>query len=284
VETLTLLATLWRRGTGHFSRRRVNAAGGSDAGRVRANNEDCFVMADLTEPARTVWSGDGPATLSSPRAFFVVADGMGGAAGGEVGSAMAASIICSQVQGAARDDRLRTAWQWRKTLVDAFETANRRIRDRGRDDPALHGMGTTATAVALARDVLYLAHVGDSRAYLVREGHAKRLTTDHTWLQYVRDSGRPDDLEADDPRRHALLRALGTGADVRVDFVHAGVQPHDTVILCTDGLWSTVGDDELARLLATHGDPAVVCDTLLGLANERGGPDNVTVLVARVGD
>ncbi|HEU5196797.1 MAG TPA: protein phosphatase 2C domain-containing protein [Methylomirabilota bacterium] len=277
-----LLATLWRRGLRR--ERMVRAAGASDPGRVRLNNEDCFVMADLVEPARTVWSDGEAAALASSRPLLVVADGMGGAAGGEIGSAMAGTIICGQMQDAVRERRLRTAWQWRKTLIEAFDVANRRIHDRARHDAALNGMGTTATAAAIARDVLYVAHIGDSRAYLVRDGKATRLTRDHTWLQYIRDAGRSADLSADDPRRNALLKALGTGRELTADFFHTPVRPHDTVVLCTDGLWSAVDDGELARLAAAHDDLAALCETLLGLASERGGQDNATAVVARVGE
>ena len=279
------LATLWRRGAGRFARQRlVSAAGASDAGRVRVNNEDCFVMADLAAPARTVWSDGDPAALDSPRPLFVVADGMGGAAGGEIGSAMATTIICGQVQDAVRGRRLRTPWQWRKTLIEAFDVANRRIHERAGHDATLTGMGTTATAAAIARDVLYVAHIGDSRAYLVRDGSATRLTRDHTWLQYIRDAGRSEDLSADDPRRNALLKALGSGRELTADFFHTGVRLHDVVVLCTDGLWSMVDDAELARLVVGHEDLATLCDRLLGLASDRGGQDNATVLVARVAE
>jgi len=181
-----------------------------------------------------------------------------------------------------REHRRRTAWQWRKTLADAFDVANQRIRSRAEADSALRGMGTTATAVAIVGDTLYAAHVGDSRAYLVRDGQARRLTRDHTWLQYMVESGRAETLAADDPRRNALLRALGTKADVTVDTAHVDVRPGDTVILCTDGLWSVVDDDELARAVAAHEDLRTLCDTLLALANGRGGRDNVTVVAARL--
>jgi PPM family protein phosphatase len=278
-----MLVTLWRRGADHFSRQRpVRAAGSSDVGRVRGNNEDYFVLADPARPAATVRGSDRDGAVTSSRPLLVVADGMGGAAGGEVASAMAANIICSHVEIAAREYRLRTGAQWRKTLTDAFVAANDRIRVRGEADAALRGMGTTATAVALAGDALYVAHVGDSRAYVIRDGRARRLTKDHTWLQYLIDAGRPDDTEAGDPRRNALLRALGTQPTVTVDVAHAEVRPGDTVILCTDGLWSVVDDAELARLVSPRADLSVLCRTLLALANDRGGNDNATVLAARM--
>lgn len=279
----TLLATLWRRSTEHFRHRRlVSAVGSSDVGRIRENNEDYFLMADLARPARSVRGSDQTGAVAAQRPLLVVADGMGGAAGGEVASAMAANIICSQVENAARDGRLRTGWQWRRTLAEAFDAANCRIRERGDADAELRGMGTTATAVAVVGDSLYLAHVGDSRAYLVRGGAARRLTKDHTWLQYVLDAGRPEDAGTDDPRRNALLRALGTQVDVTVDFARVELRAHDTVLLCTDGLWSVVDDDELARLVAAHADLSALCETLLTLASDRGGRDNATVLAARL--
>ena len=278
----SILATLWRRSTGPFRPRVVSAVGGSDVGRVRDNNEDYLLMADLARPARSVRGTDRTGAVAALRPLLVVADGMGGAAGGEVASAMAANIVCSQLENAARAGRLRSAWQWRKSLADAFDLANRRIRERGDADAALRGMGTTATAVALYRNSLYIAHVGDSRAYLLRAGTVRRLTRDHTWLQYVLDAGRPQDAGEDDPRRNALLRALGTQAEVTVDFGRVELRPHDTVILCTDGLWSVVEDDELARLVSSHADLGALCERLLSLANDRGGRDNVTVLAARL--
>jgi protein phosphatase len=277
------VAMLWRRGAEHFAPPRVvTAAAASDVGTVRANNEDYFLMADLARPAFTVRGSEPHAALTSHGPLLVVADGMGGAAGGEVGSAMAGEVICSHVTTAARDQRRRTVWQWRKILAEAFDVANQRIRSRGQADAALRGMGTTATAVAIVGDRLYVAHVGDSRAYLVRDGRARRLTRDHTWLQQMVETGRADTVAADDPRRNALLRALGTAPDVTGDTAHLDARAGDTVILCTDGLWSVVDDDELARLVAEHEDLRILCDTLLGLANGRGGRDNITVVAARL--
>ena len=274
------LAGLWRRCT--LRAPVVLAAGASDVGAVRMNNEDYFVIADLARPASAARGSDGRGVVTAQCALLVVADGMGGAAGGEVGSAMAGEIICSHISDATRERRRRRGWQWRQALADAFDVANRRIRDRGEDDPALRGMGTTATAAAIVGKSLYIAHVGDSRAYLVRGGHAQRLTRDHTWLQYVLDAGRADTVAPDDPGRNALLRALGSEYDVAVDTAQTEVRAGDSVILCTDGLWSVVDDHELARLACTHVDPVALCATLLDLANERGGHDNASVLVARI--
>jgi len=275
-----LLADLWRHRI--LGAPVVNAAGASDVGAVRLNNEDYLVIADLDRPAFAVRGSDARGNLTADRVLLVIADGMGGAAGGEVGSAMAAEIVCSRLTDAARERRRRTGAQWRQALAEAFDVANRRIRERGDDDPALRGMGTTATAAVIVGKRLYVAHVGDSRAYLVREGEARRLTRDHTWMQYVLDAGRAHTVAPDDPGRNALLRALGTEHDVTVDTTHAELRAGDTVLLCTDGLWSVVDDEELVRLAAGHVDPVALCDTLLELANERGGHDNASVVVARI--
>jgi len=277
------LAALWRRGAGHFTRARLVSAGaGSDVGRVRASNEDYFLMADLTRPALAVRGSAHAAALTSSQALLVVADGMGGAAGGEVASAIAADVIGIAIENAVRDRRPRTAWQWRRTLGDAFAAANDRIQACGDDEPTLRGMGTTATAAVMSGDGLHLAHVGDSRAYLVRDGAARRLTRDHTWLQAALDDGRAHEIAGNDPRRNALLRALGTRPDVAVDTEHVVVQPGDTLILCTDGLWSVIDDDELARAVIAHAELGALCAALLALANERGGHDNATLVVARI--
>lgn len=275
------LAELWR----HRILRApvVNAAGASDVGAVRLNNEDYFVIADLARPAFAVRGSDAHGGVTAEQALLVVADGMGGAAGGEVGSAMAAEIVCSRITDAVRERRRRTGGQWRQALAEAFDVANRRIHERGEDDPALRGMGTTTTAAVIMGKRLYVAHVGDSRAYLVREGQARRLTRDHTWMQYVLDAGRAHTVEPDDPGRHALLRALGTEHDVTIDTMQAELRAGDAAILCTDGLWSVVDDDELGRLAAAHLDPAALCDALLELASGRGGQDNASVVVARIG-
>lgn len=278
-----LLATLWRRGAGHFTRPRLVTAGaGSDVGRTRASNEDYFLMADLARPTLAIRGSAHEGALTSTHALLLVADGMGGAAGGEVASAMAADVIGIEVENAVRGVRPRTPGQWRRTLGDAFAAANDRIRAHGAGEPALRGMGTTATAAVVSGDGLHLAHVGDSRAYLVRDGAARRLTRDHTWLQAIIDEGRGDEVAGDDPRRSALLRALGTRTDVAVDTAHVAVQPGDTLVLCTDGLWSVVGDDELARAVVTHAELGALCTALLALANERGGRDNATLVVARL--
>jgi protein phosphatase len=279
-----LLATLWRRGRERLApHAMLTAAAGSDVGIIRSNNEDYLLVADLARPGLAFGGTDDLGALSATRALLVVADGMGGAAGGEIASAMAADLIGSYVADALRGRRLRTSAQVRQALVEAFEAANRRIRHGAERDAGLRGMGTTATAATVLGHSLHVAHVGDSRAYLVRDGLAQRLTKDHSVLQYLIDTGTADAMAVAGQQRNALLRSLGGQDEILVDTCQVPLQYGDTVVLCTDGLWSVIDDAELAGLVAAEPRLRTLCTTLLSLANERGGRDNITVVVARSG-
>jgi PPM family protein phosphatase len=279
-----LLATLWRRGRERLARHAMlTAAAGSDVGIIRSNNEDYVLIADLARPGLAFGGTEDIGTLTTARALLVVADGMGGAAGGEIASAMAADVIGSYVASALQERRLRTGGQVRQALVEAFEAANRRIRHGGEREGELRGMGTTATAATVLGHSLHVAHVGDSRAYLVRDGLAQRLTKDHSVLQYLIDTGTADAAAIAGQQRNALLRALGTQDEILVDTCQVPLRYGDTVLLCTDGLWSVIDDAEIASLVVAEPKLRALCATLLSLANERGGRDNVTVVVARSG-
>ncbi|PYN10056.1 MAG: hypothetical protein DME02_00800 [Candidatus Rokuibacteriota bacterium] len=160
--------------------------------------------------------------------------------------------------------------------------ANDRIRACAAKSAELVGMGTTATVAVLLDSELYVAHVGDSRAYLVRNRRAQQLTTDHSVLQHLIDSGATGAMAAAAEQRHALLRALGPEADVRVDVSCTPVEHGDIVVLCSDGAWSAVADEELAAIVSDAQDLRAACSRLLALANDRGGRDNATVLLARL--
>jgi protein phosphatase len=274
-----LFGLLWS-GRPHFWRRTVvSVAAASDVGTVRANNEDYFLIADLARPATTEHGNDAPRDMIAAQPVLVVADGMGGAAGGEVASALAATVIWSQLAQASH--RLRLPHRLRQSLLEAFGVANDRIRACAAKSPELVGMGTTATAAVVVANDLYVAHVGDSRAYLVREGRAQRLTRDHSVLQHLIETGAAGAVDATERQRHALLRALGPEADVPVDVTQSRLRHGDVVVLCSDGVWSIVDDDEIARAVAAGRELRPACETLLKLANERGGHDNATAVVGR---
>jgi protein phosphatase len=233
------------------------AAGLTDTGRRRRQNEDAFVC-------------DPP--------LFAIADGMGGAQAGELASRLAAAAI-EEAAAAVSDE---------EGVVDVVRAANARIFERSLSDPAVAGMGTTAT-VALVDEhtgALTLAHVGDSRAYRFRGGLLEQLTTDHSLVAELVRSGRLTEAEAAvHPHRSVITRALGTEADVEVDTRTLDVAPGDLVLLCSDGLSAMVRDDEIARVLETSdGDPYLAADALVRAANAAGGEDNVTVVLFEVVD
>lgn len=246
------------------------SAGRSDRGRVRDGNEDTLL--DLP--------GAG---------LFAVADGMGGHAAGEVASGLAAEAMEEELAdggdgkgraGLAPPDRLRAA----------VREANRRIRSDARDEPSRSGMGTTLTALALSREGRWrIAHVGDSRAYLLREGDLRQVTADHSWVGRQVAQG---EMSKEEARRHpmssVLERALGTSEQVEVDVEEGEARAGDLFLLCSDGLSDMVPDPELRSLLLDGSEDAAgldleeTADRLIDAANRAGGHDNVTVLLVRV--
>lgn len=220
----------------------------TDVGRVREGNEDSYMV---HEP------------------LFAVADGMGGHQGGEVASKLALDTLLKATDGAA--------------LVQAVQDANRAVFERAGSDPALAGMGTTLTAFLADRDTLRLAHVGDSRAYLLRDGDLQRITTDHTVVEGLVEKGELTPHEASiHPQRSILTRAVGVEGEVQVDQGSIDVRPGDRLLLCSDGLTGMVDDENIHRILEERRDPQAAADALVEAANEAGGQDNVTAVVIDV--
>jgi serine/threonine protein phosphatase PrpC len=236
---------------------RLRSFAGTDVGMVRSGNED---------------------SLFSGRTVFAVADGLGGHQGGEVASATAVEPL------AALDGReFADPEQAAEALAGAIRAGNAAILERAAGTPDLWGMGTTVTAAAVAGDrYLQLAHVGDSRAYLLRDGTLDQLTTDHTVVgELVRRGRLTPEQAAIHPERSILTRAVGLDPNLPVDTPDPlELQPGDQVLLCSDGLTEPVPDDDIAQLLATpDGDAA--CRALIDAANTAGGPDNITVVLVR---
>jgi protein phosphatase len=228
------------------------AAGQTDTGRRRRQNEDAFVC----EPP-----------------LFAVADGMGGAQAGELASRLAAAAI---EEGAL-------AIRGEESVAGIVRTANARIFEHSVRDPTAAGMGTTATVAFVdeGAGTAAIAHVGDSRAYRYRAGALEQLTTDHSLVGELVRSGRLTEAEAAvHPHRSVITRALGTEADVDVDTLTVDLRPGDLVLLCSDGLSAMVRDEEIVRLLeATRVDPHDAAEALVAAANRAGGEDNVTVVL-----
>lgn len=212
--------------------------------------------------------------LKSHGTLLMVADGMGGAAGGRIASQMATSIIASVYFQDAGDPL--------ENLRHAFESANLEIYQRSQVEPNLKGMGTTATAVAFVDGRYISAHIGDTRLYRLRKHTLDRLTLDHSMVaQMVREGLIQDEDARHHPQRNVLLRSMGIQETSTVDFQTDKIRSGETYILCTDGLHGLVEDREIAEIAGAE-SPERACERLVALANERGGYDNVTVQIAKI--
>lgn len=255
----------------------------SDLGKARDHNEDNFLVADLSRRDCTAPMSEREYELGDRGLLLMVADGMGGAAAGELASEMATDTVYKQLLSSWLPEQEATGQRFALRLKEAVETANQQIHDYAKAHPENRGMGTTATAVGILGDHLYLTQVGDSRAYLVREGAAHQLTKDQSLMQRLVEAGELTEEEAaQSERRNIILQALGPDAKVKVDLTHQEIRRGDTVVLCSDGLSGQVKKEEIARQVSETRDLKAVCDRLVALANERGGPDNITVVVARL--
>src|SRR5215207_9640458 len=223
---------------------RVSVFGKTDLGRTRDHNEDTFLVADLSTGNASLQPEVRSHQIGPKGSLFMVADGMGGAAAGEL--------------------------------------ANGEIYGYGREHPGVRGMGTTVTAAGIFGSDLYLAQIGDSRAYLIRGPDAVQLTKDQSLMQRLVDAGELTQDEAEQSeRRNIILQALGPDPRVKVDLTHQPIRRGDTLILCSDGLSGVVRREEFAQMARQEPDLAALCSALIDLANARGGPDNITVVAAR---
>lgn len=253
----------------------------TDLGRTRDHNEDTFLVADLTR-GTTDFLENGRATVGPRGSLFLVADGMGGAAAGEVASAMAADTIFEHLRSAWTPDAAAGGEDFPMRMRDAVEAANDRIHKFAIEHPESRGMGTTATVAGMFGSRLYLAQVGDSRAYLIRGGQATQLTKDQSLIQRLVDAGEmTEEQAAQSERRNIILQALGPDARIRVDFTYQEIAQGDVLILCSDGLSGQLQRSELGPLVEELKDVNAVCTRLIELANARGGPDNITAVVVR---
>jgi protein phosphatase len=232
------------------------AAGRTDTGRRRRRNEDAYVVAPP---------------------FFAIADGMGGAQAGEIASRLAARAL----EEGADDDGGGAA-----RVVELIQEANRRVYQRSSEDPSTSGMGTTMTVALVEGDTVSIGHVGDSRAYRIRDGELAQLTEDHTLVQELMRSGKltPEEAETH-PQRSVITRALGTDPDVDVDTFPVDARTGDVFMLCSDGLTTMVGDEAILRIVEENrGDLDAAAEALVSTANRGGGEDNITVVLFDIAD
>jgi protein phosphatase len=243
---------------------RVSSA--TDPGLKRSQNEDSLGS----------WRPEGAADRERRGVLLVVADGMGGARAGEVASRLAVETLVgaySSGAGSPLDD-----------LVAALQSANRAVHEDSRTHPERGGMGTTCTALVVRDSEAFLAHVGDSRAYLVRNGAIEQLTRDHSLVaQLVREHQITAEQARTDPRRNVVTRSVGIGPEVEIDAMRVDhhLRSGDTLVLCTDGVHGVLTDAELCRI-ASGPELEPACATLIEAVRERGAPDNITVILARL--
>jgi serine/threonine protein phosphatase PrpC len=230
------------------------AAAATDVGRVRRGNEDAYLVAPPV---------------------YAIADGMGGHRGGAVAAQLAVRILASHAADLASADG--------EALAEALAAANRAIVLAAEEDDALRGMATTCTAALVRGRVARIAHVGDSRAYLLHEGRLEQLTDDHSVVaQLVREGHLSPQDAAVHPGRSVIFRALGTGPDLEVDMVEVVLDADDRLLLCSDGLTGMLDDAEIAAILREVGDTGQAVEALVAGANAAGGVDNVTVVLVDV--
>ena len=259
----------------------VTLFGMSDMGRVRKNNEDNFVVCNLTTGevglTPTLCAHD-PGPLGS---LFMVADGMGGEASGEVASQLAAVTVPKRLY-----DNLKTMGTVSEPnfvilLREAVEYANQIIFQKAVADPVFRGMGTTTTAAALFGQYLFVGQVGDSRCYLIRNKQITQLTRDQTFLNYLKDIGAelPADPEKDS-RKSILTQAVGSSETLDVKVTYAPLNQGDRILICSDGLYNMVPEADLLENGGRGDDLANNCKALIERANANGGTDNITVILA----
>jgi len=239
----------------------LRAAASTDVGLRRRINEDRFA-------------------LSPELGLYLVADGMGGHTAGQVASELAAEASIQAI-GALDGASASLAEKLRYTVA----SANRAIFNTAREKPELAGMGTTLVCLLADEGRCALGHVGDSRAYLVREGRIRQLTDDHSIVgELLRRNQISEDAAREHPHRHVLTRALGVRRSVEADLLELTPAEGDVFVLCSDGLTNHVEDHEIAKVVAEESDLQEVCERMVDLANGRGGEDNTTILLARCED
>lgn len=264
------------------------AIGGRTAtGRQRRENQDDFLVADLgggvvlraDEDPQAGWRGE--LLVDTRGTLLTVADGMGGAAAGSLASRLTTLWLHQEMLSLWSGASMRSLDTFAATLRAAVERTSQRVHAQAMNDPDLHGMGSTVTAAGVLGGHACLAQVGDSRGYLLRAGECHQLTRDQSMVQALVDAGTMTEAEAEaSDRRNVILQAIGTTARVKVELSHVQLRRGDTLLLCSDGLSRMITRAEFAALAVESHHPQQLCDALVALADERGGPDNITAVMA----
>lgn len=261
---------------------RVRLFARTDVGQIREHNEDNFLVADLTRRTRGLLEGNRAGSVGPHGSLFSVCDGMGGAAAGEIASQLAVDILYERMVDGLDDSHPLSRDDLARRLVRAVETAGARIFQEAKADRSRRGMGTTVTAAALVDDYLFFAQVGDSRGYVLRQGHLVQLTRDQSLVNQLIEAGQLTEEEAETfEHNNIILQALGTADTVQVDLTYCELRRGDMLLLCSDGLSGMVRFDDIRDVLRGTTEPIDACKLLTERANQAGGHDNITVIVVQ---
>jgi protein phosphatase len=258
---------------------RLKLFGRTDVGQIREHNEDNFLIADLSRQSRSLMENDREQLVGKSGTVVAVCDGMGGAAAGEVASKLAVDIIYEKMLAGGppptRDELARR-------LVGTVEEAGLRIFNEARADRTRRGMGTTSTVASLLDSRLFIAQVGDSRAYVLRGEQLVQVTRDQSLVNQLIEAGQLTEEEAETfEHNNIILQALGTAETVQVDLTFVDLRRGDTLLLCSDGLSGMIRGEDIRQTLLTVPDPLEACKVLTEKANQAGGHDNITVIVVK---
>jgi len=259
---------------------RVKVFARTDVGQIREHNEDNFLVADLSRKARGLLEANRSTVVGPQGSLFAVCDGMGGAAAGEIASQLAVDILYERMVEGLEDGHALSRDELARRLVRGIEAAGLRIFQEAKLDRTRRGMGTTVTAAALVDDYLFFAQVGDSRGYVLRDGHLVQLTRDQSLVNQLIEAGQLTEEEAETfEHNNIILQALGTADTVQVDLTFCELKRGDTLLLCSDGLSGMVRFDDVREVLRASSEPIEACKLLTERANQAGGHDNITVIV-----
>jgi protein phosphatase len=261
---------------------RVKLFARTDVGQIREHNEDNFLVADLTRKSRGLLETNRTGIVGHHGSLFAVCDGMGGAAAGEIASQLAVDILYERMVEALDEAQPLSRDELARRLVRGIEAAGLRIFQEAKLDRTRRGMGTTVTAAALVDEYLFFAQVGDSRGYVLRDGHLVQLTRDQSLVNQLIEAGQLTEEEAETfEHNNIILQALGTADTVQVDLTFCELRRGDTLLLCSDGLSGMVRFDDIREVLRATPEPIEACKLLTERANQAGGHDNITVIVVQ---
>lgn len=260
----------------------IEVAGKTDVGLVREHNEDSFLIGNLAAGNAYSENGAGILRVEAQPTLLMVADGVGGAASGEIASSLATKVVFESLRERAAKGTLKGAIAIADSLTQAMVAANQAIHEHSKQNRSHHGMGTTATVGLVVSGMIYFAQIGDSRAYIVRGGIARQMTKDQSLVQRMVDAGKltPEQAERSE-HRNIILQALGPEKAIVPELTRDRLMNDDVIVLCSDGLSNQVTAQGIAGATAKHADLQALSEALIDRALKTGAPDNVTVVVAQ---